>query len=325
MPQKPLISFFLPFSFSILFVFPAFSLPVFAAETTTLPIETHTLSDLTVPPKAKPTKEIISFSQKTQNNEDAQRLTQMKKDVTASMANVASKKPAPFTSSKVRSSPPHPSSHMSKTSFTPRPSPKAVSTARLKTFPSDNRPDHFELGGVKLGMTFAQARSAIANYLGINLHNITISGSMPEPQTCTADTQLSAEGEKGAINVQFACNAGLPLHQELSVDHISYEPETGLIENVLDHAVKKYGNPVNLSEYNPLKAEYVSYDWCLHPSPDLSSQSGKALHCLNRNESRLRLQGRDNSLEFELIGIVGAAKNYEGDSEQDNLAEDDEA
>ncbi|KMQ89693.1 hypothetical protein RF55_10655 [Lasius niger] len=389
MPQKPLISSFLPFSFGAALTLPFLILPVFAAETATLPIETHTLQTLAVPPQAKPQPpvappvhktekkdtppaRILSFTRKhvekpvlptqaedakevasgavihsppparlalpapvaisdtSENNQNAdlQRLRQIKDDVAVRVPDsedVAPVAPQAKPQSVAKRSKPIP--HKLKTAVKsvqkivaqPVAIPAARPEPRANMHVSSSNPDLFELAGIKLGMNFTQAQLAIANNLGIKISAVQIAGTRPEAQTCTSDTQLSAESEKGSINVQFTCNAGLPLHRELSVNHISYEPETGMIENVFALAVKKYGNPVNASEYNPLKAEYVSYDWCSHPLKDRGSENGQALHCLSRNESRLRLQGRDNSLEFELAGVVGAAKYYDDDNIGDSL------
>lgn len=289
----------LPFSAAL--SLPMLMTPVCAAPTTTLPIETHSLQALPA----------ITTTEQTDNTDDE----------TIGMNEEAPLPPAvPVRKTRHYNRPAAlKNSDLQKL----RQIKHEVSATAVPAVAVAN-PDNFELGGVRLGMNFTQARNAMAANLGINVANIHVSGAMPEAETCTPDTQLNGEGANGSMNVQFACNAKLPLRNELSVDHISYEPATGTIENVLNRAIKKYGPPVNLADADPAQADFVSYDWCRTPQKDPASRTGHSLYCPAKKESRLRLQGRDNSLEFQLIGLVGAARYYQEGSIPPSLNDNDD-
>lgn len=119
--------------------------------------------------------------------------------------------------------------------------------------------NNFDISGVKLGMTWDEARTAIKENLKITDNEIKVSGSA---RLLVSGKEVpnvfSVKKGDDTIEVRFMPNALHDKPDELAVESVKYETSARNWDTYLDAAIQKYGKP----EFGGESAAGKTFAWC---------------------------------------------------------------
>ena len=120
--------------------------------------------------------------------------------------------------------------------------------------------NNFDISGVKLGMTWDEARTAIKEDLNITDNEIKVSGFTTKLLVSGKEVPNAFSVKKGddTIEVRFMPNALHDKPDELAVESVKYETSARNWGPYLEAAIQKYGKP----EFGGESAAGKTFAWC---------------------------------------------------------------